>query len=43
MPYQFSAQICAKLLARSKGIRAAAHIVPRKVALSIVVSIYRHL
>jgi len=43
MPYQFSAQICAKLLARSTGIRAAAHLVPRKVALSTVIGIYRHL
>ena len=43
MPYQYSAQICAKLLARSTGIRAAAHLVPRKVALPTVIGIYRHL
>ena len=43
MPYQFSAQVCAKMLARSTGIRAAAHLVPRQAALSTVISIYRHL
>jgi hypothetical protein len=43
MPYPFSAQICVKLLARNTVIRAAAHLVPRKVALSTVISIYRHL